>query len=246
MSGTTSERVHPLILALERRDRLSEAERQALEALPWRIRPFAKGDVLIQEWSRPSESCLVLEGFAARVRTFKDGQSQILAVQVVGDFVDLHGFVLKKLDHSVVALSAGRVGFVPHDALARITEEAPHLTRVLWALAEVDGAIQRTWNAYLGRRSALMRMANIICEMYARLKVVHLVNGTSFVLPISQAELGDILGLSVVHTNRVLQELRATGLVEWQRQLVTIRNLEQLQELAEFDPTYLSLDSEPR
>lgn len=246
MSDTSSERAHPLILALERRDRLLDIEKQAIEALPWRIRPFAKGDVLIQEWSRPGESCLVLEGFTSRVRTFKDGQSQILAVQVVGDFVDLHGFVLKKLDHSVVALSSGRAAFVAHEAVARITEEAPHLTRVLWALAEVDGAIQRTWNAYLGRRSALMRMANLICEMHARLKVVRLVSGLSFALPISQAELGDILGLSVVHTNRVLQELRATGLVEWQRQLVTIKNLERLQELAEFDPTYLSLESEPR
>jgi CRP-like cAMP-binding protein len=246
MPGDATVAVNPLLAAIERRIQLSAEERSAVASLPMRMRDFSRGDTLVKEWSRPGESFVLLEGFSARIRTFRDGQSQILAVQVPGDFVDLHGFVLKRLDHSVAALCTGRGGFVPHEALTRMTDALPRLTRALWTMAEVDAAMQRNWNAYLGRRSALKRLASLLCELYVRLEIVDRVEGLSFSLPLSQAELADLLGLSVVHTNRILQELRGTGMVEWQKQTVTIRDWDGLQSLAEFDPVYLALEEDVR
>lgn len=238
--------IHPLIPALERRDRLTAAEKQRIETLPWRVRPYEGGRQIIAEGSRPIESCLVLEGFTARSQTLRDGQRQLTAVHVPGDFVDLHGFLIKVMDHSVVAISRCKVGFVPHESIRQITEEMPHLARLLWTSTIIDAAIQRAWITSIGRRSALMQLAHLICELFKRLQIVGLTTGNSFVFPVSQAELGDMLGLSVVHTNRTLQELRATGTVNWQKPVVTIESWEGLAEIAEFDPTYLSLHHEPR
>lgn len=238
--------IHPLILTLERRDALSEEEKQRLEALPWRTRTFEAGETLIRQGTRPGESCLVLSGFAARSHDLASGQRQLAAIHMAGDFVDLHCFLLKLMDHSVVALSHCKAGFTTHEALKAITEEMPHLTRMLWASTVIDAAIQRAWLTSAGRRSAVTRLAHLICEMFRRLEAVGLTSGWSFSFPVSQIDLGDMLGLSAVHINRTLQDLRATGLVTWQKPTVTVEDWDGLARFAEFDPTYLSLFREPR
>ena len=138
---------------------------------------------LVREGERPSESILLLEGFAARYKLLRNGERQITALHIPGDFVDLHSFLLKKMDHGVVALTRCRVG--------------------------------RT-------------------------------KDMSFELPLTQAELGDVLGLSTVHVNRVIQQLRAGGLVTWNEKRIVIADWSHLQEVAEFDPTFLNLENEPR
>ena len=232
--------------SLERRDSLSDDEIRTISELPSRPAVFTAGEEIVVEGSRLKESCLVTSGFAARSQSLRSGERQITAVHVPGDFVDLHSMLLKVMDHSVVALGPCKVAFVPHEAIRVVTETSPHLARMFWLSTVIDGAIQRTWITCLGRRSAEQHLAHLICELYVRLEVAGAASDFMFEFPVTQAQLGDVLGLSVVHVNRKLQELRAAGLVEWRDGKVKIRDFERMAQMSEFDPTYLSLRRESR
>jgi CRP-like cAMP-binding protein len=236
----------PLIRKLEQFDRISDAERRLLEQAVVRQRAAAKGEDLVREGDRPSESLFLITGFAARYNLVRTGKRQITALHVPGDFVDLHSFLVKRMDHSVMTMTACTVGVVPHDALRAISETQPHLTRLLGVNIAVDAAIHRHWIVNIGRQSALEHTAHLFCEMFWRLQAVGLTEGHSFKFPLTQAELGDTLGLSTVHVNRVVQELRKEGLITWRGETVIVEDWPRLQQLAEFDPTFLSLEQEPR
>ena len=236
----------PLIRKLEQFDRVSDAERRLLEQAVVRQRAAAKGEDLVREGDRPSESLFLITGFAARYSLVRTGKRQITALHVPGDFVDLHSFLVKRMDHSVMTMTACTVGVVPHDALRAISETQPHLTRLLGVNIAVDAAIHRHWIVNIGRQSALEHTAHLFCEMFWRLQAVGLTEGHSFKFPLTQAELGDTLGLSTVHVNRVVQELRKEGLITWRGETVIVEDWPRLQQLAEFDPTFLCLEQEPR
>ncbi|WP_424813171.1 Crp/Fnr family transcriptional regulator [Roseococcus sp. YIM B11640] len=212
-----------------------------LKSLPFRLREYQRGEEIITAHSWPQESCLIVEGFTARAVDLEDGTRQVTGVQVPGDFVDLDALLLRQIDHSVVALSACTTGFTPHKDLIRVTEQAPHLGRMLWLATVIDGAIQRTWIANLGRRSPVAHVAHLVCELYLRLEAAGCASGHRLDFPITQQQLADVLGLSTVHTNRTVQELRRTGLITWMDGTVHILNFHALTRLAAFDPTYLSL-----
>ncbi|HZH11540.1 MAG TPA: Crp/Fnr family transcriptional regulator [Microvirga sp.] len=238
--------INPLVLKLEQRDRLSDDEKRVLESAISRIRVVEADEDIVHEGDRPSESSLLLDGFAARYKIFSNGRRQITAIHVAGDFVDLHSFLLKTMDHGVLALTPCRIAVVPHAAIEKITTEHPHLTRLLWLSTLVDGAIHREWLNAMGRLSATAHMAHFICELFLRLKAVGRTDGDTIQLPLTQAELGDTLGLSTVHVNRVLQELRKEGLIRWQGDALTILDRERLEKVGEFTPTYLNLHHEHR
>ena len=233
--------IETLIRKLERRDRLSDAEKRVLEAAVSRAREVQADEDIVREGDLPIESTLLLEGFAARYKVLSNGRRQITALHVTGDFVDLHSFLLKPMDHGVLALTPCRLAVVPHTAIERITEEHPHLARLLWLNTLIDGAIHREWLTAMGRRSATAHMAHLICELFVRLQVVGHAHDNTIQLPITQSELGDTLGLSTVHVNRVLQELRKEGLIRLRGSAMTILDWDRLQEVAEFTPTYLNL-----
>jgi CRP-like cAMP-binding protein len=238
--------ISQLIRKLERRDTLSDEEKQVLEgAVAW-VKEARLDEDLVREGERPSESSLLLEGFAARYKLLRNGKRQITALHIPGDFVDLHSFLLKKMDHGVVALTRCRVGLVPHTTLREITETHLHLGRLLWLSTLIDAAIHREWLVAMGRRPALHQIAHLVCELFLRLQSVELTQHMSFELPLTQAELGDVLGLSTVHVNRVIQQLRTDGLVTWSEQRIVIEDWARLQQVAEFDPTFLNLEDEPR
>jgi len=235
-----------LYLNLGQHDHLSEAEEKLLAGAISSERHVATGEDIVAEGSRPTHSTLILDGIAARYKVLEDGGRQFTSLQVPGDFVDLHAFLLKTMDHGIIALSPCRVAAAEHGKLRAITEQAPHLTRLLWLDTLVDGAIHREWIVAMGRRSKTSHLAHLICELFVRLQVVKRTTGMSFRLPMSQAELADVLGLSVVHMNRVIGTLRNIGLVSWSNYTVTILDWDLLVEMAEFDPTYLSMNREPR
>lgn len=237
---------NPLVFYLGQRDHLSDEEKEIVEGLVSHVREFAPGEEFIRQGIHPSESALILEGFAARVQILKSGKRQFTALHISGDFVDLHSLLLKVMDHGVVALSPVRTAAVPHKKLRRLTETHPHLARLLWLSTVVDAAIHRAWLAAMGRRSTAGQIAHLICELYVRLSAVERAQDYSFSLPITQADLGDMLGKSTVHVNRALQVLRRDGLVTWKDRKVTILDWERLVRVADFDSTYLSLQNEPR
>ncbi|WP_230532401.1 Crp/Fnr family transcriptional regulator [Microvirga roseola] len=236
----------PFIHKLEQYDRLSDTERQLLEGAIVRQRAVPKGEDMIREGDCPAESTFLIKGFAARYSLLRNGKRQITALHVPGDFVDLHSFLVKKTDHAVMAITPCTVGTIAHETLRGISENHPHLARLLAVNIVVDGAIHRQWIVAMGRRSAREHMAHLLCELFVRLRAVGLVTDDSFDLPLTQAELGDSLGLSTVHVNRVLQDLRKEGLITWRGEALAIEDWPRLQEIAEFDPTFLSLEVEPR
>jgi CRP-like cAMP-binding protein len=205
-----------------------------------------KDDDLVREGDRPSESIVLITGFAVRYNVLRHGKRQITALHVPGDFVDLHSSLVKAMDHAVMTITPCTVGMVPHETLREISETHPHLTRLLGVSIAVDAAIHRQWLVSMGRRSAFEHTAHLFCELLLRLRVVGLTTDDSFQLPLTQAELGDTLGLSAVHVNRVVQELRKQGLITWHGETLVIKDWPRLQQIAEFDPTFLSLKTEPR
>lgn len=231
---------------LEVRDVLSDAEKQALIACASVEVLVPAGGDLVREGARPEVSMLVLDGFSSRYRDAPDGSRQITAIHIPGDFVDLHSLLIKEMDHSVGALSACRVMHFPHVRLKALSETHPHLTRLLWLMTLIDASIHREWLA-AASRPAPEQIAHLLCELYVRLGVTGLIGADrSFTLPLTQTELGEALGLSAVHVNRTLQQLRSEGLFTWQNQTVRILDWDGLQRRASFDARYLHLVREPR
>ncbi len=231
---------------LRRRDVLSVEETETLEALRLRSSVFSRGDEIVADGSRPHSSCLLQQGLAARSVVRANGSRQLTALHIPGDFVDLHGLTLREMDHAVVALTDCEAVFVRHEEIWAITERAPHLTRLLWLLTTVDAAIQRRMTALMGRHTPLERLGHLLCEMYVRMEAVGLAQDQQFELRVTQSVLADWLGLSVVHTNRTVQDLRATELVTWEQHDIQINHFSKLAKLSGFDATYLSLQCEPR
>lgn len=237
---------NPLLQALELRDTLTAEEREAVLNATSREMDFQVGQDIVKEGARPKASSLVVSGLAARYKVLAGGGRQFTALHVPGDFVDLQSLLLKKMDHAVVALTPMRVARVAHATLRQITDDFPHLARLLWLTTLVDGAIHREWILSMGRRQAPARLAHLVCELFTRLQAVGKVDGMSFALPLTQAQMGDVLGVSSVHMNRTLQELRRDGMIKWQGPIVTIKDWQRLKSFAEFDAAYLSLERAPR
>jgi CRP-like cAMP-binding protein len=234
----------PLIRSLERFGPLSKAERTALDALATTIRNFAPHQDLVAEGDRPLDCKLILEGFACRYKLRADGRRQIMSFHIAGDFVDLEGLLTGEMDHSIGTLSRGRMAVVPHEIMLNLTESHPRITRALWRTTLLDAAVFRRWLVGVGRKAANARIAHLLCEMCVRLKAVGLSQNGSYDLPVTQAELGDALGLSTVHVNRTLQNLRSQGLIRLRGGRVTIEDWEGLKAAGEFDSKYLQAGPE--
>jgi CRP-like cAMP-binding protein len=238
--------IDAFLAKLRARDEVSAKEEAAIRDAVADVRTVPDRQIFVRRGEELTVSTLLLEGWMARARDLRAGQRQITELHIAGDFVDLHSFTLKQLDHEVITLSRCRIAVVPHENLRKITEEHPHLTRVLWLMTDIDAAIHREWAVSVGRRSAMSRVAHLMCELLLRLQVIGRASDASYDLPLSQAELSECLGLTPVHTNRTLQEMRRRGLIELVPGRVTIPDLEALKKIGEFDPMYLYLERRPR
>jgi len=227
-------------------DPLPEEERNRLIKSVSQTVLFNTGDEIVPAETPVDFSSIILDGFCCRQRVLKTGSRQITAFHVPGDFCDLHAYMLKTLPDSAVALTACRVGIVPHERLREITIVQPHLTRMLWKSTLIDASVYRQWLVCLGRQSALSRLAHLFCEFYLRLDVVGLTKEMSYSLPVTQSDLSDAMGLSLVHTNRTCAQLRQKGLATFAQRTVTIHDWERLQEAAEFESEYLHLGNHSR
>ena len=235
-----------LVGYLELRDDLNEEERQLITSLPHEIRTFKRHDNLVTDHTSPNVSCVLTKGYAARAIYMEKGTRQLTAVHIPGDFVDLHALLLKIMDHSVIALTDCEAAFIPHDRLRALTEQAPHLSRVLWLSTVVDAAISRAWLTCIGRRSPHQHIAHLFCELYVRLNAVGLATDNRFSFPVTQSDLADMLGLSIVHVNKTLAQLREMQMFIWKGSTVEILNFAKLAKYSDFDPVYLSLAKMPR
>jgi CRP-like cAMP-binding protein len=235
---------NPLVRKLESIFPLNDDERQALLDLPLQVNVLKEGQDIVREGDRPSRCFVILSGFTRTYKATGDGKTQIVAFGVAGDIPDLQSLHLKTLDISVATLTPCSVGFIAHEDLWDLCMRYPRLTAAFWRETLVEGAIFREWLLNVGRREAYHRMAHMLCELLVRLRAVGLAEDHACNLPITQGEFADALGVSTVHVNRVLQELRAHGLIELKGERLHVPDWEGLKQAGDFDPIYLHLVQE--
>ncbi len=232
-----------LLAKLEIMGQLSAHDREVAASLPLRHARYNANTDVVRAGSSQTESFLLTEGFVYRYQLLESGSRQVLAIHLPGDIPDLHSLFLRPMDHSLAALTPCRIAFIPHDALREAFRKAPLLGEALWRETLIDGAMFRQWLTNIGRRSGIERIAHLFCELYYRLRALNLTADNGFELPLSQTTIGDATGLTPVHVNRMLQQLRREGLISSQNRYHRIENWDELRKLAGFDPAYLQLDS---
>jgi CRP-like cAMP-binding protein len=198
---------------------------------------------IVREGDAPSRSCLLLSGFACTYKVTAQGKRQIVSFDLPGDIPDLQSLHLKVLDNSLSTISPCSVGFITHDDLHDLCTRYPRIAAAFWRETLIDAAIFREWVLNVGRREAYTRIAHVLCELLTRLRAVGLVEDHACILPITQGEFADALGVTTVHVNRVLQAMRADELIELNGDRLNIPDWEKLKQAGEFDPTYLHLES---
>lgn len=229
-------------LLRNRATELTAEERQALEGAISQTSTYPAGHVVVRQGVPVNISTLLVKGLMTRHVDAPDGRRHLVAVHVPGDFVDLHAYALKKLDHDVGALTDVTVAVFQHISLERIQDADARLTRRLWFLTLIDAAMHRQWIYRLASLNATQRVAHFLCEMNARLLAIDESDGSNFALPMTQADIGEVCGLTNVHVNRVLRELREAGLCQVRSSQVHITDLKGLTSKALFDPEYLYLN----
>ncbi|MBS9719273.1 Crp/Fnr family transcriptional regulator [Tianweitania sp. BSSL-BM11] len=237
---------HPLITYFERRDSLSTEEKAILERITHNRESFPARTLIIRQGSQPARSCVLLQGIAFREHLLRSGKRMISAVHIAGDFLDLHGLLLAKMDHDVRSAGECTVAWIAHKEIVKISETHPHLGRLLWMTIAADASLTRAAVSVVGRLNPPAKLAHMACELYLRMADVGLARNLSFDLAVTQLDLADMFGLSTVHLNRSMQVLRSTGAISWEGQRVVIHDWDRLTEIAEFDPTYLNLEPKRR
>lgn len=228
-----------------RRSAMSPEELAVLEGAVAEVKTIPARQIIIRRGEPMLSSTLLLSGSMCRYMDARDGYRQLVAYQVPGDFVDLHGYPLKRLDHDVATLSESRVALVPHDRLDEIVRDYPNLARLLWFSTLLDAALHREWIFRLGRLDAVGRIAHFLCETHDRMAATGRAQGGVYALPLTQQDIGEACGLTSVHVNRTLRKLREDGLADVTRGKVRIIDAAKLIRVGEFEPDYLYLEEGP-
>jgi CRP-like cAMP-binding protein len=236
-----SEYLHlaPLARRWSKRVQLSLEDRQAILALPFRRETLTKDAYLIREGQQPTESALLLRGFAYRQKLLSDGGRQIIAFLLPGEFADVHANVLGTADHNVQSLNRSEVALIPRSAMEELLETRPAVRLAMWIDTLIDASIAGEWVANLGRRNSRARIAHLLCEIATRLQSIGDGGGETFNFPVTQEQLADATGLTAVHTNRMLQALRREGLIQLTSGSLRILDWEGLRQAGEFKELYL-------
>ena len=230
----------PLISKLSTIIDLAEEDKAELKHMCSDARDMPPRRSIIREGDKPDHVHLVVEGWAARYKLLPDGGRQITAFLLPGDFCDLHITILDEMDHSIATLTKARVAYIPRATMDALTDRA-RIAKAFWWATLVDEAILRAWIVNIGRRDAAEAVGHLLCELYVRMKNIGLTTDHQFELPLTQQELGDALGLTAVHINRVLQRLRADKLIALKNGALQILDYPGLEKLAGFNPNYLHL-----
>lgn len=241
LSSFSSSTTNPIIRKLQTVLSLSDEERSGILGLPVDQRDLAAQQDLVREGDRPTRSFVILEGVACAFKITGEAKRQIIAFHISGDMPDLQSLHLEMLDISIGTISRCRVGFIQHAALRELCERHPRVAAALWRETLVYASVFREWVTNIGQRDALSRAAHLICEFVVRMRAMGLAEDHSCQMPMTQQDLADAMGISIVHVNRVLQELRRLGLIKLGGGNLIVLNWERLKEAGDFDPSYLHL-----
>lgn len=225
--------------------RLSPADRAVLErAASERVRSFGPRVDIAREGDRPKDVQLILSGWACRYKQLEDGRRQVVSFFLPGDICDLNIFILREMDHSIGTITPVSIADLSRDFFDQIGAGHPRIVTAFWWESLVNSAIQREWTMNLGQRTASERMAHLLCEILVRLRLAGLTQADSCDFPLTQADLADATGLSKVHVNRTLQELRSAGLIVLKGKTLVVPNLGRLMNAGLFNANYLHMERE--
>ncbi|UDL95260.1 Crp/Fnr family transcriptional regulator [Lichenihabitans sp. PAMC28606] len=233
---------NPFIRKLAHSGFLTVADNVTLAHLSSRTRQVDSHRDLIREGDRPEHVRLVMKGFACRYKIIEQGRRQILAFLVPGDFCDLHVAILGEMDHNIGTLSPCIIVDIPRVVVEELTARHSRISRALWWATLVDEGILREWLVSMGQRPADQQIAHLFCELFFRLQAVGLCHNNSFDLPMTQEELADTMGLSTIHVNRTLQQLRYDGFITFKAGVLDIIDVAKLAAFSGFNPNYLHLN----
>ncbi|HEY1541562.1 MAG TPA: Crp/Fnr family transcriptional regulator [Xanthobacteraceae bacterium] len=230
---------HPLLTKLRQTVRLSSDEEAAVRLAlgHWKVIPTRQD--IAREGDRPRNATVLLDGLMCRYVVMADGRRQILSFIVPGDFCDLSAVVEGWMDHAISTLGACTVAIIEHEGLDRLIHSSPSIREALWRDTLREAAIHRAWVSNLGRRSAYERLAYLFCEIAVRLESVGMKRTSGYDFTATQTDIGDALGLSAVHVNRMLQQLRYRKLITYGGNTFAIHDWERLAETAGFSAAYL-------
>jgi CRP-like cAMP-binding protein len=232
---------HPLtgrFLMGRLRHAMSEEEKGIVESLIEQTESLDRDTTVMARAELCTRSTILIDGYV--MRTIQDhGRRFVVGLHVPGDFVDLHAFALKRLDHDIVTLGPVKVGYAPHARIAEVLEKHPHLARILWFATLLDGAIHREWILKLEQLTAAKRVAHVFSELWHRLDLVGLGRRDGLRTPLIQADLAEMCGTTAIHMNRALGQLKKDGIAEFRRGTLYVHDRPRLEAFGEFDPAYL-------
>jgi cAMP-binding proteins - catabolite gene activator and regulatory subunit of cAMP-dependent protein kinases len=228
-------------LANRRGVELTSEERALLESAISEVRTLEPRTTLVRAGEAIEISTLLVEGMMSRYIDDHKGLRQLVAVHVAGEFVDLHAYPMHRLDHSIGTLTGATVAIIPHDSLQVILAGREEFARKLWFSTMLDAALHRAWLFRLGRLDAVGRVAHFLSETNARLQAAGLSDGRRFALGLTQSDIAEVCGLTTVHTNRAIRQLREADLCVFKSSLVEIIDAPALAKRGDFDPHYLYL-----
>ncbi len=214
---------------------------ETLASLPYKLRTLLPSAYLLREGQNPKSCAFIIDGFAYRQKLTSDGEREIVSILVPGDWMDVQNLFLDESDHDIQALTSLTIAEIPIQPMREMVLDSPQIARALWLTTLVESSIHREWLLNIGRRSARVRLAHLICEFSVRLSA-NLTKTKTYELPMTQEQLGDALGLTPVHVNRVLKTLEREGLIDRQKRLIAITDWDRLSAVAEFNSRYLHLD----
>jgi CRP-like cAMP-binding protein len=218
---------------------LSKPELAVLASLHGRRKNYSAGRDIVHQGQADQSAYVLAEGWVCSYRLLPGGGRQIVDFQIPGDFLGLRTILYKNAGQSIEPLTKVQASVVSGSDLMDVFARNPRLgTAVLWA-ASRDDAMVVEHLVGIGRRNALERTAHLLLELGARLTLVGLGSKAGYDCPLSQYLLADALGLSAVHVNRVLRELREDGLLTFRNGRVDLNDFNGLVALADFDADYL-------
>lgn len=243
MPTMTAAGTDPLFRLLSRFMPLDEGDREALKTLEAGplLTCSARSDIA-REGEKPTMVRLIVSGWACRYKDLPDGRRQIVGFFLPGDFCDLNVYIVSQLEHSIGALTHTRYYEIVPEQFQEVIDQRPSLLRALLCHEMVSSAIQREWLLSIGQRSPLERLAHLFVELYYRVRSVGLATGLTFQFPLTQNHLADATGVSLVHLNRTLQEMRREELIELSDRQLRIIDLDRLKSVAMFNSNYLHFD----
>jgi CRP-like cAMP-binding protein len=235
--------MHPIVRKLSIFASFTPEEESALILACVRSRIIRSREDFAREDDPPRTVRFLLSGLGCRHKMLEDGRRQIVSFMLPGDACDLGVSLLETRDHSLMAISECDVASSSDASLQHVMGQYPKIRAAFQWQTLVEESIAREWIVNVGQREAVVGAAHLFCEIYFRLQALGMAEGLNYPFPVTQQELGDALGISAVHANRTVQELRQRNLIAFGDKRLTILDLDGLVEMGGFDPAYLHLEA---